>query len=177
MPGRVTRSPREERYFLNGKQLLFYAAKTQVIDGQLSTASLATTIWDDLLSNNVHKEGGVSFPNGKKPEALIKRILELSTDPGDIVLDSFAGSGTTGAIAHKMHRRWVMVELGEHCHTHIIPRLKSVITGTDSNGITRAVAWEGGGGFRYYRLATALCEPDRTPAAPRPSAGHTIALG
>jgi adenine-specific DNA-methyltransferase len=98
----VMKSPREERYFLNGKQLLFYSAKVQVIDGRLSTAGLSTSIWDDLFSNNLHKEGGVSFPNGKKPEALIKRCLELSTNPGDIVLDSFAGSGTTGAVAHKM---------------------------------------------------------------------------
>jgi adenine-specific DNA-methyltransferase len=95
--GVIAKSPSEERYFLNGKQLLFYASKVQTIDGRLSTAGLATTIWDDLFSNNLHKEGGVSFPNGKKPAALIKRILELATDPGDWVLDSFAGSGTTGA--------------------------------------------------------------------------------
>lgn len=160
-PGRVTKSPRDNRYFLNGKQLLFYSSKVQVIDGALSTAGLATTIWDDLLSNNLHKEGGVSFPNGKKPEALIKRIFELSTSPGDLVLDSFGGSGTTGAVAHKMGRRWIMVELGEHCHTHIIPRLSRVINGTDSSGITQAVSWKGGGGFRYYRLAPSLLTQDK----------------
>lgn len=161
IPDIVTKSPREDRYFLNGKQLLFYSSKTQVIDGRLSTAGLATTIWDDLFSNNLHKEGGVSFPNGKKPEALIKRILELATNPGDLVLDSFAGSGTTGAVAHKMGRRWIMVELGDHCHTHIIPRLKKVIDGEDKGGITEAVDWEGGGGFRYYRLAPSLLEQDK----------------
>jgi adenine-specific DNA-methyltransferase len=160
-PDRVTKSPREERYFLNGKQLLFYASKTQVIDGKLTTAGLATTIWDDLFSNNIHKEGGVSFPNGKKPEGLIKRILELSTARGDLVLDSFAGSGTTGAVAHKMGRKWVMVELGEACDTHILPRMKSVIDGSDSSGITQAVSWKGGGGFRYYRLAPSLLEKDK----------------
>ncbi len=95
-----------------------------------------------------------------KPERLLRRILELASNPGDVVLDSFAGSGTTGAVAHKMGRRWIMVELGEHCHTHIIPRLKKVIDGDDKGGITEAVNWKGGGGFRYYRLAPSLLERD-----------------
>ncbi|HMV13312.1 MAG TPA: site-specific DNA-methyltransferase, partial [Nitrosomonas sp.] len=81
-----------------------------------------------------------------KPERLIRRILELVTNPNDLVLDSFAGSGTTGAVAHKMGRRWIMVELGEHCHTHIIPRLQKVIDSEDKGGITEAVNWQGGGG-------------------------------
>ena len=96
-----------------------------------------------------------------KPERLIKRILEASSKPGDLILDSFAGSGTTGAVAHKMGRRWIMVELGEHCHTHIIPRLKKVIDGTDKGGITEAVNWQGGGGFRYHKLAPSLIVNDR----------------
>ncbi|MFH0785905.1 MAG: site-specific DNA-methyltransferase [Pseudomonadota bacterium] len=96
-----------------------------------------------------------------KPERLLKRVLEIATNPGDLVLDSFAGSGTTGAVAHKMGRRWIMVELGEHCHTHILPRLKKVIDGEDPGGITKAVNWKGGGGFRYYRLAPSLLEKDR----------------
>ena len=78
-----------------------------------------------------------------------------------MVLDSFAGSGTTGAVAHKMGRRWIMVELGEHCHTHIIPRLKKVIDGEDKGGVTESTAWQGGGGFRYYRLAPSLIVNDR----------------
>jgi adenine-specific DNA-methyltransferase len=96
-----------------------------------------------------------------KPEKLIQRIVTLATNPGDLVLDSFAGSGTTGAVAHKMGRRWIMVELGEHCHTHIIPRLQKVIDGADPGGITEAVGWKGGGGFRYYRLAPSLMEKDK----------------
>ncbi|HVB57049.1 MAG TPA: site-specific DNA-methyltransferase [Candidatus Acidoferrales bacterium] len=96
-----------------------------------------------------------------KPERLIQRVLEIATNPNDLVLDSFAGSGTTGAVAHKMGRRWIMVELGEHCHTHIIPRLKKVIDGDDPGGITKAVGWKGGGGFRYYRLAPSLLEKDK----------------
>jgi adenine-specific DNA-methyltransferase len=95
-----------------------------------------------------------------KPEKLLKRIIALATDPGDLVLDSFAGSGTTGAVAHKMGRRWIMVELGDHCETHVLPRLKKVIDGTDDGGITKAVDWKGGGGFRYYRLAPSLLEKD-----------------
>jgi adenine-specific DNA-methyltransferase len=96
-----------------------------------------------------------------KPERLLKRILDLATKPGDLVVDSFGGSGTTGAVAHKMGRRWIMVELGEHCHTHIIPRLKKVIDGEDPGGITESVGWKGGGGFRYYRLAPSLLEQDK----------------
>ena len=96
-----------------------------------------------------------------KPEKLLKRVIEIATNPNDLVLDSFAGSGTTGAVAHKMGRRWIMVELGEHCHTHIIPRLKKVIDGEDQGGISKAVNWQGGGGFRYYRLAPSLIVNDR----------------
>lgn len=95
-----------------------------------------------------------------KPERLLQRILHIATNPGDLVLDSFAGSGTTGAVAHKMGRRWIMVELGEHCHTHIVPRLKKVMDGEDQGGITKAVNWQGGGGFRYLRLAPSLLKKD-----------------
>ncbi len=119
------------------------------------------TYWSGFNWNNVSKEGQVIFPNGKKPEALIKQVLELSTNPNDLVLDSFAGSGTTGAVAHKMGRRWIMVELREHCHTHIIPRMKRVIDCKDPGGITDVTGWKGGGGFRYYRLAPSLLEKDK----------------
>ncbi len=101
------------------------------------------------------------FFDTPKPERLLQRILSLATTEGDLVLDSFAGSGTTGAVAHKMGRRWIMIELGEHCHTHIIPRLQKVIDGEDKGGITQAVGWQGGGGFRYYRLAPSLLQQDR----------------
>lgn len=96
-----------------------------------------------------------------KPEKLLKLIISIATNPGDLVLDSFAGSGTTGAVAQKMGRRWIMIELGEHCHTHIVPRLQKVIDGTDQGGISKAVNWQGGGGFRYYKLAPTLIVNDR----------------
>jgi adenine-specific DNA-methyltransferase len=101
------------------------------------------------------------FFDTPKPEKLLERVIALASNPGDWVLDSFAGSGTTGAVAHKMGRRWIMVELGEHCHTHIIPRLEKVINGEDKGGVTEATGWKGGGGFRYYRLAPSLLEKDR----------------
>ncbi len=96
-----------------------------------------------------------------KPEGLLHRIIQIASNSGDWVLDSFGGSGTTGAVAHKMGRRWIMVELGEHCHTHIIPRLKKAIDGEDPGGVTEAVGWKGGGGFRYYRLAPSLLTQDK----------------
>ncbi len=105
-------------------------------------------------------EGRKSFET-PKPEKLISRVLELATNNGDTVLDSFAGSGTTGAVAHKMGRRWIMIELGEHAHTHIIPRLKKVIDGDDPGGVTEATGWKGGGGFRYYKLAPSLLDKDK----------------
>jgi adenine-specific DNA-methyltransferase len=92
---------------------------------------------------------------------LLHRSHRIATYPGDLVLDSFAGSGTTGAVAHKMGRRWIMIEMGEHAHTHIIPRLTKVIDGEDPGGITKDVGWKGGGGFRYYRLAPSLIETDK----------------
>ncbi|WP_374340862.1 site-specific DNA-methyltransferase [Azonexus sp.] len=127
------------------------------------------TIWTaaEVGTNDDAKKGLLqllpSIPvfDNPKPESLIERVIHIATNPGDLVLDSFAGSGTTGAVAHKMGRRWIMIELGEHCHTHIIPRLKKVIDGDDPGGVTSAVNWQGGGGFRYYRLAPSLLEKDR----------------
>ena len=96
-----------------------------------------------------------------KPEKLLRRVLEIATNPGDLVLDSFAGSGTTGAVAQKMGRRWIMVEIGDHADTHIVPRLRKVVDGEDQGGISEAVEWQGGGGFRYFELAPSLLEKDK----------------
>ena len=95
-----------------------------------------------------------------KPERLIKRILEITTEPCDLILDSFAGSGTTGAVAQKMRRRWIMVEMGSHILSYIVPRLRKVTNGTDPGGVTEMCSWNGGGGFRFYRLAPSLLEED-----------------
>ena len=158
---RLEREEFSDMFFVAGERILFYSDKLKLIDGKYVAGEPLTTIWDDLLSNNIHNEGGIEFPKGKKPEALIKRCFELATIDGDLVLDSLAGSGTTGAVAHKMGRRWIMVELGEHCHTHIIPRLQKVIDGEDKGGVTEATGWKGGGGFRYYRIAPSLLDKDK----------------
>lgn len=129
----------------------------------------STTIWsyDEVGHNDEAKKemrsifGGDLFDT-PKPERLLERVLSLATQPGDLVLDSFAGSGTTGAVAHKMGRRWIMVELQEKtCQSYIIPRLKKVIDGMDAGGISKAANWQGGGGFRYYKLAPTLIVNDR----------------
>jgi adenine-specific DNA-methyltransferase len=129
---------------------------------------VAKTLWfrEEVGDNQDAKREAARFNSNEifatpKPERLLNRIIHLATDPKDWVLDSFAGSGTTGAVAQKMGRRWIMVELGEHIHTHIIPRLKKVVDGEDPDGITKAVNWKGGGGFRYYRLAPSLLEKDK----------------
>ena len=115
------------------------------------------SIWLDF-GNNTEATNEIKSLFGKKnfdtpkPENLIKKILEISTFSGDLVLDSFLGSGTTAAVAHKMGRRWIGIELGDHCYTHCIPRLQKVIDGTDQGGITKSANWQGGGGFRFYEL-------------------------
>jgi adenine-specific DNA-methyltransferase len=126
------------------------------------------SIWEDLPTTRQTKAhqkvllGAGNEFSTPKPEALLLRILEMViTKPGDLVLDSFAGSGTTGAVAHKMHCRWIMIELGEHVHSHILPRMKKVIDGTDPGGVTDVTGWNAGGGFRYYKLAPSLLELDR----------------
>ena len=132
-----------------------------------------STMWDDIEDTGHNRQAKYElkklFPQVEtaelfstpKPERLIRKMLMIATRPGDLVLDSFAGSGTTGAVAHKMGRRWIMVEMGEHCHTHIIPRLQKVIDGEDRGGITKSVDWKSGGGFRFYRLAPSLLEKDK----------------
>jgi adenine-specific DNA-methyltransferase len=129
---------------------------------------LPTTLWANGEEFGLNQQGireirALELPDfpTPKPEKLIERVLEVGSNPGDLVLDSFAGSGTTGAVAHKMGRRWIMVELGEHCHTHIIPRLKKVVDDEDRGGVTEAAGWQGGGGFRYYHLAPSLLLKDK----------------
>jgi len=130
------------------------------IKNLLSIAHYQVGTYEDsnAESEALFGENAFDYP---KPEKLLSVLISAVTSPGDLILDSFAGSGTTGAVAHKMGRRWIMVELGEHCHTHIIPRLQKVIDGTDLGGVTDAAGWKGGGGFRYYRLAPSLLTQDK----------------
>lgn len=150
-------------YYLNRQVFAWLADTAEVRDGEVVKTNKLSDFWahGDLPKADLANEGGVDFRRGKKPEVLLKRLIGMVTIPGDWVLDSFAGSGTTGAVAHKMGRRWVMVELGEHCQTHILPRLKNVIDGKDPSGITEGVGWKGSGGFRYYHLAPSLLEKDQ----------------
>ena len=130
--------------------------------------SVSLTIWTyEEVGHNQDAKKEVKQFNAEnvfatpKPERLIERVLTLGSNPGDLVLDSFLGSGTTAAVAHKMGRKYIGIELGEHCHTHCIPRLQKVIDGTDQGGISKAVNWQGGGGFKYYYLAPSLLNKDK----------------
>lgn len=155
----LERKANPEMYFLGGERIIFYTSKLKEVDGVLVAGEPLTTLWADLLSNNLHKEGGVELPKSKKPEALIKRCFELATKEGDLVLDCYLGSGTTAAVAHKMRRQWVGIERGEHSRSKCLPRLKSVVEGEQS-GISKAQRWQGGGGFRFYRLGAAAFDAD-----------------
>jgi len=135
---------------------------------EVSDGVMPATIWkhEEVGHNQDAKRESLALYGDNvfatpKPEALMRQVLHIASSKGDLILDSFAGSGTTGAVAHKMGRRWIMVELGDHCHTHIVPRLKKVIDGVDKGGVTESVGWCGGGGFRYYRLAPSLIVNDR----------------
>jgi adenine-specific DNA-methyltransferase len=134
---------------------------SEMIDGVLYKRDRKGTYWDYTSNiNNLTKEGGVVFPKGKKPEALVSRILDMTTNPNDLILDSFLGSGTTAAVAHKMGRRYIGIEMGDHAYTHCKLRLDKVIAGDDPGGITKAVNWLGGGGYRFYELAPSLINED-----------------
>jgi len=155
------------RYFTGPKRA--NATKGKYFQGVPSGKDLDSSSFSPILGfydlagafGNCRHEGGVEFRSGKKPEALLQIILHHFSSPGDIVLDSFAGSGTTGAVAHKMRRQWIMVELGDHCYSHILPRLRSVIEGHDLTGVTEDLGWKGGGGFRMHRIASSLLEKDK----------------
>ena len=110
---------------------------------------------------NCRHEGGVDFRSGKKPEALLQLLLKHFSDEGDLVLDSFLGSGTTAAVAHKMRRRRIGIELGEHAYSHCKTRLDRVVDGNDPGGITKSVEWTGGGGFGFFELAPELIVRDQ----------------
>lgn len=130
---------------------------SEVIDGVLYKKDKQGTYWDFTASiNNLTKEGGVQFPSGKKPEALVGRIFSMTTEESDLVLDSFLGSGTTAAVAQKMKRHWICIELGDHAYSLCKQRLDRIIDGEDTGGITKSEKWQGGGGYHFYELAPSL---------------------
>ncbi|MBP3510816.1 MAG: site-specific DNA-methyltransferase [Prevotella sp.] len=153
-----------EQFYKGDKCRLFVWLKdtSEVIDGELYKKDLQGTYWDmNAWMKNLTKEGNVQFPMGKKPEKLISQIFDMCTTEGDIVFDSFLGSGTTAAVAHKMRRKYIGIELGNHAYTHCTPRLKKVINGEDQGGITKPQNWQGGGGFKFYELAPSLLKQDK----------------
>lgn len=127
------------------------------------------TLWfaEEVGTNDLAKKMLLKmFPGGSvfdtpKPEELIHRLIHIATNAGDWVLDSFLGSGTTAAVAHKMNRKWVGIELGDHANTHCLPRLKKVVDGKDGLALSETLGWKGGGGFKFYDLAPSLLRKDK----------------
>lgn len=147
-----------EQFYKGTKFRLFTWLKdvTEIKNEMWCKKDLQGTFWDGFNLNNLTKEGGIEFPNGKKPEALISRIINMCTLEGDLVLDSFLGSGTTAAVAHKMNRNYIGIEMGNQVYTHCKIRLDKIIDGTDLGGITKEVNWNGGGGYHFYELSESL---------------------
>lgn len=139
-------------YIKNGKLILFAKDRLIDVDGKKTFSQPISDIWDDVLPNDIHNEGGVEFRKGKKPEKLISRILELCTNSGDLVVDFFAGSGTTAAVAMKLNRRFILCEQMDYIENVTCARLQNVVLG-DSRGISSEASWNGGGSFIYCELA------------------------
>jgi len=134
---------------------------------EVSSGLTPVTLWpreevgDNQEAKKEMKQLNINNPFGTpKPERLLKRIIHLATTENDMVLDVFGGSGTTFSVAHKMKRKWIGIEIGVHADTHIIPRLKGVINGSDKIGITESVNWAGGGSFKYFHLGDSIISID-----------------
>ncbi len=149
------------RYAYNGGRISFLESSINNINGEEKFTQLLGDLWTDIDFQNTQNEGGVSFPANKKPEALIRRVLDMFTDEGDYVLDSFLGSGTTAAVANKMNRKWIGIEMGDHVYTHCIVRLNNVIDGKDKSGISKYIDYKPSGGYKFYELAPSLLNKDK----------------
>jgi len=173
----LKREDKASAFFYNGGSLSFYKNKLKVVDGELVPTELLTDVWVDINFAGIAREGDVQFKNSKKPEMLVRRIIDSNSGPGDLVLDCFAGSGTTGAVAHKLKRRWIMIEVGNHAEELIIPRLQKVVSGSDQSGVSKRVNWHGGGGFNYYKLGESLIyEKDMNWSLKMPEIAEAIFL-
>lgn len=156
-PNRVFEIKREGSssiYCYNGRSLAFFASKFREVNGKLQPSEILTNLWSDISFLGIGPEGKVTLANGKKPEALIERIIRLATEENDIVLDFHLGCGTTAAVAHKMKRRYIGVEQLDYGENDSVVRLKNVIKGEQS-GISKSTNWQGGGSFVYCELAKA----------------------
>ena len=150
----MERENSETSYFYKGGALAFYSNKLREIDGELTVTELLTDFWSHISWAGIANEGGVKLKNGKKPEKLLKQIMELTTERGDIVLDFFLGCGTTAAVAHKMHRQYIGIEQLDYGKNDSVVRINNVIKG-DTTGVSKALSWQGGGSFVYCELAKA----------------------
>lgn len=155
---KIYRHPNDDMdyQFIGGRRVIYYKERLVEINGESLPGELITDTWTDISFEGLAHEGNVDFPKGKKPEKLIERTLEIGSEKGDVVLDIFGGSGSTFAVAHKMKRKWIGVEIGDQADNHIIPRLNNVITGVDQTGISKSVNWKGGGSFKYYHLGESI---------------------
>ena len=147
---RLVRAGRKDMLLRAGNRVLFLSDKVALRGGRRVLVEPLTNVWDDLAFQGIAREGGARFVRNKKPEKLLARILARATAPGDWVLDAFLGSGTTAAVAQKMGRQWIGIEQGAHVDALCLPRLRRVVDGNDASGVTRAVGWEGGGGFHVW---------------------------
>lgn len=149
-------------YYSNAELCAWLKDTAFLENGVIVKTTKLSNVWknDEIPKANLGNEGGVTFPRSKKPEALIERILKLSTQKNDLILDSFIGSGTTCAVAHKMKRRYIGIEMGDHAYTHCKVRLDKVVDGSDQGGISKSVNWQGGGGYKFYELAPSLINKD-----------------
>ncbi|MBA4420905.1 MAG: hypothetical protein C0391_07135, partial [Anaerolinea sp.] len=142
-----------ERFAYDGSKVVFYSDKLKTIGGREVFGINSGDLWIDVVDhvNDMMNEGGVSLTNGKKPEFLLQRIIELCTNPGDLVFDFCLGSGTTCAVATKLFRKWVGIELMDYFYTLPLNRMIRVING-EGRGISQSVKWSGGGFFKYIEL-------------------------
>lgn len=148
---KVDRAERSPRYIINGEEAAFYDKKVKILDGVRTATTILTNIWTDIAYEGIASEGGVKLKKGKKPEKLLRRIIDMSTKESDLVLDYHLGSGTTAAVAHKMGRQYIGVEQLDYGKNDTVARLKNVIE-KDTTGISSLVDWKGGGSFTYLEL-------------------------
>lgn len=154
-PTEIFKFERQDYYdvfVINGKEIAFYSKKVRTIDKVRTPSIQLSNIWADIAYEGIASEGGVTLKGGKKPEKLLRRIIEMATNEGDYVLDCFLGSGTTAATAHKLNRKYIGVEQLDYGKNDCVYRIDNVIKGENS-GISKLVDWEGGGSFVYCELA------------------------
>jgi len=147
----LKREDKSDYIFQNGNVILFFEDRLIDVNGEKKYGELISDIWDDVLPNDLHNEGGVKLRKGKKPEKLVGRILELGSDENDYVIDYFGGSGTTGGSSLKLKRKFITIEMGTYFNTLTLPRIKNTLSG-EQKGLSKQTAWSGSGIVKYQVL-------------------------